>query len=56
LTAGQVRLVHARRRAAGVSADELRAVLGERWGVDSLADLSQADLDDLLDWLGGRSA
>jgi len=30
LTAGQVRLVHARRSAAGVSPDELRVLLGER--------------------------
>jgi hypothetical protein len=55
LTAGQVRLVHARRTAAGVSPDELRVVLGERWGVDSLPDLSQTRLDELLDVLANRS-
>jgi hypothetical protein len=54
LTGGQVRLVHACRATAGVSVDELRAVLGERWGVDSLGDLSQAYLDDLLGWLAER--
>jgi hypothetical protein len=41
-------------QSAGMSVDELRAVLGERWGVDSLGDLSQAYLDDLLGWLAER--
>ena len=54
LTAGQVRLVHARRSAAGVSPDELRVLLGERWGVDSLPDLSHTRLDVLLDRVAGR--
>lgn len=54
LTAGQVRLVHARRATSGVSADELRAELGERRGVDSLTDLSQAHMDDLLFCLATR--
>jgi hypothetical protein len=49
LTAGQVRLVHARRSAAGVSPDELRVLLGERWA--SSPDLSQAWLDELLEWI-----
>ena len=54
LTGGQVRLVHARRSAGGVTPDELRAELGARWGVDSLTDLSQAHLEDLLGWLATR--
>jgi hypothetical protein len=56
VTGAQVRLVHARRSAAGVSADELKAVLGERFGCDSLTELSQLRLDEVLDWLRERGA
>jgi hypothetical protein len=51
VTGAQVRLVHARRSAAGVSQDELKATLGDRFAVDSLTELSQTRLDELLEWL-----
>lgn len=56
VTGAQVRLVHARRSAAGVSSDELKSVLGERWGCDSLTELSQLRLDEVLEWLRERGA
>jgi hypothetical protein len=56
VTGAQVRLVHARRSAAGVTQDELKALLGERFGVDSLTELSQVRLDELLEWLAARGA
>lgn len=51
LTGGQIRLVHARRSAAGISKDEFKAHLGDRYGADSLTDLAQTQLDDVLEWI-----
>jgi hypothetical protein len=54
LTGAQVRLVHARRSAAGVSPDELKALLADRYQVASLTELSQVRLDELLELLAAK--
>jgi hypothetical protein len=48
---GQIRLVHAKRSAAGITKDELKAHLGEAYGIESLTELPQTKLDDVLDWI-----
>lgn len=54
VTERQLRAIHARAREAGKSAEEMRAIIAERFGRSSSTQLTMGEASDLLDWLASE--